>query len=239
MAASVSLQFPAHSKSIMPQTRETREQGSTVQVDFEARAGSKNEAKGRLLRTEVRPLIVEDEPCVLGGGDFSTFRRRFIWQVHSSKFVDKAIPEVESSEEYVEKRRKEIDAYKRHAGHSLTVETKDGYGLIVFMKRGMYDTVPREMESELRDRSENAFRNLVKVYPPPVPTPKDRRHMQALKDELASWGDRGLAWGRTVIFHFYTCSSSLTIESISCTGMRAATPMPHQMYLPRLAPRMK
>ena len=115
--------------SIMPQTQGTREQGSTAEADFEARAGSKNEAKGCLLRTEVRPLIVEEEPCVLGGGDISTFRRRFIWQVHSSRFVDKPIPEVEHSEEYFEKRLREIGPYKRHAGHSLTVETKDGYGL--------------------------------------------------------------------------------------------------------------
>ena len=42
------------------------------------------------------------------------------------------------------------------------------------MKRRMYDSVPRGIESELRKRSETAFRNLVKVYPPMVPTPKGR-----------------------------------------------------------------
>lgn len=148
----------------MPRTQGTKGQSITAEGVSEARAGSKTEAKGRLLRTEVRPPIVEEEPCVLEGGDFKTFRRRFVWQVHSSKFVDKPIPGVESSEEHVEKRLKEIGPYKRHAGHSLSVETEDGYGLIVFMKRGMYNHVPRGMESELRERSENAFRDLAKVY---------------------------------------------------------------------------
>lgn len=193
----------------MPRTQGTTEQGFAAEADSKTVTGSKTEAKGRLLRTEARPPIVEEEPCVLEGGDFSTFRRRFIWQVHSSKFVDKPIPEVDSSEEYVEKRLNEIGPYKRHAGHSLTVETEDGYGLIVFMKRGMYDNVPRGMEKELRERSENAFRNLVKVYPPLVPKPKDRRRVQALKEVLASWVDRGLSWGRTVrvipILHVIRC----------------------------------
>ena len=164
-----------------------------------AKASSKNEAIGRLLRTEVRPPIVEEEPCVLEGGDFSTFRRKLIWKVHSSRFVNKSIPEVDRSEEHVEKRLNEIGAYKRHAGHSLTVETEDGYGLLVFMKRGMYGNVPRGMDKELRERSENAFRNLVKVYPPLTPKPKDRRHIQSLKEVLASWVDRGLSWGVTVL----------------------------------------
>ena len=182
----------------------TREQGSTAGAASEATARPIAEAKGRLLRTDVRPLIVEEEPCVLEGGDFSTFRRRFIWQVHSSRFVDKPIPRVSWSEEYVEKRRNEIGLYRQHAGHSLTFETEDGYGLAVFMKRGMYDNVPRGMEKEIRERSENTFRNLVKVYPPVVPAAKDHRHIQALNKVLASWVDRGLSWGRTVI----PCSNS-------------------------------
>lgn len=185
----------------MPRTQGITEQGSTTEADSRIRPDSKAEAKGRLLRTEVRPSIVEEEPCVLEGGDFQTFRRRFIWQVHSSNFVDKPIPKVDYSEEYVEKRLNEIGPYKRHAGHSLTVETQDGYGLIVFMKRGKYDNVPRGMEKGLREQSESAFRNLVKVYPPLIPAPKDRRHIQALKEVLASWVDRGLSWGRTVLVH--------------------------------------
>ena len=188
----------------MSGTQDTREQGSTAAAASEATARPITEAKGRLLRTDVRPLIVEEEPCVLEGGDFSTFRRRFVWQVHSSRFVDKPIPRVSWSEEYVEKRKNEIGLYKQHAGHSLTVETEDGYGLVVFMKRGMYDNVPRGMEKEIRERSENTFRNLVKVYPPVVPAAKDHRHIQALSKVLASWVDRGLSWGRTVI----SCSSS-------------------------------
>lgn len=175
----------------------TAEQGSNAEADSNTRIGSKTEAKGRLLRTEVRPPIVEAEPCVLEGGDFSTFRRRFIWQVHSSTFVGKPVPTVASSEEHVEKRLNEIGPYKRHAGHSLTIETEDGYGLVVFMKRGMYDNVSRGMEKELRERSENAFRNLFKVYPP-LPDPKDRRHVQAVKDGV----DRGLSWGRRVLVYF-------------------------------------
>ena len=188
----------------MSGTQDTREQGSNTGAASEVTARPIAEAKGRLLRTDVRPLIVEEEPCVLEGGDFSTFRRRFIWQVHSSRFIDKPIPRVSWSEEYVEKRRNEIGLYKQHAGHSLTFETKDGYGLVVFMKRGMYDNVPRGMEKETRERSENTFRNLVKVYPPVVPAAKDHRHIQALSKVLASWVDRGLSWGRTVI----PCSNS-------------------------------
>ena len=182
----------------MSETQDTREQGSTAGAASEATARPIAEAKGRLLRTDVRPLIVEEKPCVLEGGDFSTFRRRFVWQVHSSRFVGKPIPRVSWSEEYVEKRRNEIDLYKWHAGHSLTVETGDGYGLVVFMKRGMYDGVPRGMEKEIRERSEDTFRNLAMVYPPVVPAPKDHRHTQALSKTLASWVDRGLSWGNTV-----------------------------------------
>ena len=182
----------------MSGTQDTREQGSTAAAASGV-TRPVTEAKGRLLRTDVRPLIVEEEPCVLEGGDFSTFRRKFVWQVHSSRFVDKPIPRVGWSEEYVEKRRSETGLYKQHAGHSLTVETEDGYGLVVFMKRGMYDNVPRGMEKEIRERSENTFRNLVKVYPAVVPAAKDHRHTQALKEVLASWADRGLSWGRTVI----------------------------------------
>lgn len=75
-----------------------------------AEASAKNEAKGRLLRTEVRPPIVKEEPCVLEGGEFPTFRRKFIWKVHSSRLVNKSIPEVDRFEEYVEKRLNEIGA---------------------------------------------------------------------------------------------------------------------------------
>ena len=186
----------------MSGTQATREQGSTAGAASEAKGRPVTEATGRLLRTDVRPPIVEEEPCVLEGGDFSTFRRRFIWQVDSSRFVGKSIPRVSWSEEYVEKRRNETGLYKHHAGHSLTVETTDGYGLVVFMKRGMYDNVPRGMEKEIRESSENTFRNLVKVYPPVVPAAKDHRHIQALSKVLASWVDRGLSWGRTVIHCF-------------------------------------
>ena len=189
----------------MSGTQDAREEGPTAGASSEATARPIAEAKGRLLRTDVRPLIVEEEPCVLEGGDFSTFRRRFVWQVHSSRFVDKPIPRVSWSEEYVERRRNEIGLYKQHAGHSLTVETEDGYGLVVFMKRGMYDNVPRGMEKEIRERSENTFRDLVKVYPPVIPAAKDHRHVQALSEVLASWVDRGLSWGRTVI----RCSISI------------------------------
>ena len=180
----------------------TVQQGINAEDGSTTRVNPKVEAKGRLLRTEVRPPIVEEQPCVLEGGDISTLRRKLVWQVHSSKFVDKPIPAVEWSDEHAEKRSKEMDLYERHAGHSLTVETEDGYGLVVFMKRGMYDNVPREMEKELRERSENAFRSLVKDYPPLVPEPKDRRHVLALKDVLASWVNRGLSWGRTVMLIF-------------------------------------
>ena len=48
------------------------------------------------------------------------------------------------------------------------------------------------------------FEIFVKVYPPVVPAAKDHRHIQALSKVLASWVDRGLSWGRTVI----PCSSS-------------------------------
>lgn len=188
----------------MPQAQAITEQGSTAGADSETRASSKAEAKGRLLRSDVRPPILEEEPSVLEGGGFSTFRRRFIWQVHSSRFVNKPIPRVNFSEEHVQQRLDEVGPYKRHAGHSLTVETEDGYRLIIFMKRGMYDGVPRGMEKEIRERSENTFRNLGKVYPPLVPAAKDRRHVQALK----SWEDRGLPWGRTVLF-CYTSTNDL------------------------------
>ena len=64
----------------MFQTESTVEQSSNVEADSGARANSKTEATGRLLRTAVRPLITEEEPCVLEGGDISTFRRKFIWR---------------------------------------------------------------------------------------------------------------------------------------------------------------
>ena len=182
----------------MPRTRGAPVEVPTAEADSEARAGSRTEGKGRLLRTETRPPIVEAEPCVLENGDFSTFRRRFIWQVHSSKFVNKSIPKVDRSQQYVEKRMSEISSYKQHAGHSLTVETEDGYGLVVFMKRGMYDNMPRGMEKETRERSENAFRNLASVYPPIIPDSGDYRHAQAVK-AVSAWKDRGLSWGRTVL----------------------------------------
>ena len=184
----------------MSGTQDTRERGSTAAAASGATVRPITEATGRLLRTDERPLIVEEDACVLEGGDFTTFRRKFVWQVHSSKFVGKPIPRVSWSEEYVEKRRDETGLYRHHAGHSLTVETEDGYGLVVFMKRGMYDNVPRGMEKEIRERSENTFRNLVKVYPAVVPAAKDHRHIQALSEVLASWVDRGLSWGRTVIY---------------------------------------
>ncbi len=173
-----------------------RAQRSSKQVS-NAEASSKNEAKGRLLRTDVRPSIVEEEPCELDGGEFPTFRRKFVWKVHSSSFVNKTIPKVDKSEEHVEKRLNETGGYKHHAGHSLTVETEDGYGLVVFMKRGMYDNLPRGMEKNLRERSENAFRNLVKVYPPLVPKSTDGRHIQEVS---ASWEKRGLSFGVTVLY---------------------------------------
>ena len=185
----------------MPRTQVITEQGSSSTVD------SKTEAQGRLLRTDVRPPLEEENSCVLEGGDFSHFRRKFVWQVHSSRFVDKPIPRVEYTKEYVERRKDEVGAYRQFAGDSLTVETKDGYGLIVFMKRGMYASVPRAMERSTREYSENAFRNLVNVYPPVVPPTKDRRHIQALEkvkaleEVKASWVEKGLAWGRTVLLY--------------------------------------
>ena len=185
----------------MPQTQGTTEGGSTAGANAEARASSKTEAKGRLLRTDVRPPILEEEPCELEGGDFSTFRRRFIWQVHSSRFVDKPIPVVGWSDDYVQQRLDEVDLYKRHAGHSLTVETEDGYGLIVFMKRGMYDSVPRGMEREIRELSENTFRNLINVY---LSAPKDHRYVQAL--EMCK--NKGLPWG-SMVFLCYTSTNGL------------------------------
>ena len=186
------------------------------------RANSKEEATGRLLRTEVRPLIVEEEPCTLEGGDISTFRRKFIWQVQSSRFVDQPIPKVDSTDKYVEKRVNEIGSYDQHAGHSLTVETEDGYGLIAFMKRGMYDNVPRGMETA-RERSENAFTNLFRIYPPEA-DPKDRRHTQALSNGVAS-GDKVLSCGRTVLSppltHVVLVADN---TSNSCTGTKKGTP---------------
>ena len=70
------------------------------------------------------------------------------------------------------------------------------------MKGGIYDNVPHGMENEMRERSENVFRNLVRVYPPIIPSPDDHRHVQALKKSLASWVDKGLPWGRTVLPYF-------------------------------------
>lgn len=77
--------------------------------------------------------------------------------MHSSRVVNKPIPRVSFSEEYVQQRLDEIGPYKRHAGHSLKVETEDGYGLIVFMKRGMYDGVPRGMERRYANVQKTRF----------------------------------------------------------------------------------
>ena len=75
---------------------------------------------------------------LLAGGDASTFHRRFIWESNSSRFIGKSIARVNNSKEDLEKRHNEIDTYKRHSGHSLSVGTADGYGLVVFIQRGMY-----------------------------------------------------------------------------------------------------
>ena len=220
----------------MSQTMGTAEQKPNVEAESGARANSMTEATGRLLRTDVRPLITEEEPCALEGGNISTFRRKFIWQVQSSRFVDKPIPRVDSSDEYVEKRVNEIGSYTQHAGYSLTIKTEDGYGLIVFVKRGMYENVPRGME-KAREQSENAFANLFKIYPPKA-DPKDRRHTQALRNGLASGSDKVLPCGRTVLFpspiQFICVADNI---SNSCTGTKKDTPERPQEYPPLLAPR--
>ena len=157
------------------------------------------DAQGRLLRTDNRPPIVEGQSRVLPGGDASTFHRRFIWESNSSYFIGKPIPRVIDSKEYLEKRHNEIDTYQRHSGHSLSVETADGYGLVVFIQQGMYHHVPRGMENQRRERSESAFRNLVDVYPP-VSDHNKRQHLQTRK-ERQSFTKYAFPWGCMVSIH--------------------------------------
>jgi hypothetical protein len=101
--------------------------------------------------------------------------------------------------EYFERRKRELEdgSYHKITDGSAVIETTDGYGLVMFVKGGMYTNKPGE-ERHLRESSEAAFKAFTKAYPPEVPKKADYRHVIALENERKEWQSKGLPWGRLV-----------------------------------------
>ena len=165
--------------------------------------------------------IVERESFVIREGPINTSFRRFVQDRHSSTFHGKRLSTVPKSREHVELRKKEAESYTRVTDDSFRVETEDGFGLIVAIKGGMYAGKPESEANHVRQKSEQAFRDFIKGYPPAEPKPDEYRHIVALEDEKDDWVTKGLPWGRLVSLSFFiqrkiTWSIRLTVL-VACT----------------------
>ena len=150
-------------------------------------------------KVEASTETIEATSTVLGHGAYTTTAQRFVYQQDSSVFVGQSVLKTPQTMEYFEQRKKELEeeSYHRITDGSAVIETTDGYGLVMFVKGGMYTDKPGE-ERQLREKSEAAFKAFTKAYPPEVPKKADYRHVIALENERMEWQSKGLPWGRLV-----------------------------------------
>ena len=146
--------------------------------------------------------ITEGDSFVIRKGPINTSFRRFVQDRHSNTFHGKRLTTVPKSREHVELRKKEAESYVRVITDSFRVETEDGFGLIIVVKGGMYAGKPESDAHQFRQKSEQAFKDFIKGYPPAEPKPDEYRHIVALEDEKDDWVKKGLPWGRLVSSFF-------------------------------------
>ncbi len=77
----------------------------------------------------------------------------------------------------------EDGSYRRFDQDNIRVETEDGFGLVMVVKKGMW-AGKSGMEAELREQSETAFKSFANTYPPKTPREKDYRHRVSLDVEM-------------------------------------------------------
>ena len=156
------------------------------------------ERKVRQAEGDAPPAIIEVEPVTMGQGEYEFSMRKFVQQ--RKTFEGESVARSPISREYVQMRHDEIEdgSYQRFDQDNVRVETEDGFGLVMVLKRGMW-AGKTGMEAELQEQSETAFRDFVKAYPPEQPH-KDSRHLVAQQTVKKEWADKGLPWGRLVRF---------------------------------------
>lgn len=150
-------------------------------------------------KVEASTETIEATSTVLGHGAYTTTARKFVYQQDSSVFVGQSVSKTPQTMEYFEQRKRELEeeSYHRITDGSAVIETTDGYGLVMFVKGGMYTNKPGE-ERQLREKSEAAFKAFTRAYPPEIPKKADYRHVIALENERMEWQSKGLPWGRLV-----------------------------------------
>ena len=134
--------------------------------------------KVRQAKDDDPPPITEAKPITMGEGEYNFSMRKFVQ--HRMTFEGERVSRTPVSQDYVQMRHNEIEdgSYQRFERDSIRVETEDGFGLVMVVKRGMW-AGKSGMEAELREQSETAFRDFVKAYPPEQPRDKDVRHLVA------------------------------------------------------------
>ncbi len=157
------------------------------------------ERRVRQAKDDTPPAVTEVEPVMIGHGDYKFSMRKFVQ--HRPTFVNEPVSKTPFSREYVEMRANEIEdgSYRRFDQDNIRVETEDGFGLVMVVKKGMW-AGKSGMEAELREQSETAFKYFANTYPPETPREKDYRHRVSLDVEMKEWIDKGLPWGRLVRF---------------------------------------
>lgn len=153
----------------------------------------------RPAKNDTRPAVTEMEPVTIGHGEYAISMRHFVQ--NRQTFVGETVSKTPFSREYVQMRTDEIEdgSYKRIDQDSILVETKDGFGLVMVVKKGMW-AGKSGMEAELQEQSETAFKEFAEAYPPETPRETDYRHRVSLETEMKEWVDKGLPWGRLLRF---------------------------------------